>query len=126
MPRAAVSPNAILPLAFRSLNRAVKPAVRAGLFAPPPVGFGTVLLTTTGRKSGAPREVPVAALRLGDTVFVSTIRASSQWMANLRHKPSATVEFGCRGERSAQARFDQVGPLQVARLQLDGRSPASV
>lgn len=112
----SVASNA-LPLAFRALNRIVKPTVRAGFLAPPPIGFGTVLLTTTGRRSGRKREVPVAAFRLGSTVFVSTVRQSSQWMANLEKNPAAGVEFGGRA-RQGSAEFTRHGPLRVAAVNL--------
>ena len=113
-----VASNALLPLAFRALNSAVKPTVRAGFFAPPPIGFGTVLLTTTGRRSGQPREVPVAAFRVGSKVYVSTVRSNSQWMANLENNPAAKIEFGGRA-RSGAAAVDQLGLLRVATLSIE-------
>ena len=113
-----VAPNALLPLAFRALNSAVKPTVRAGFFAPPPIGFGTVLLTTTGRSSGQLREVPVAAFRVGSKIYVSTVRSNSQWMANLESNPAAKIEFGGKA-RSGTAAIDQHGPLRVATLSVE-------
>lgn len=110
-----VAPNALLPLAFRALNSAVKPTVRAGFFAPPPIGFGTVLLTTTGRRSGQDREVPVAAFRVGSKVYVSTVRSKSQWMANLENNPAAKIEFGGKA-RSGTAAIDRHGLLRIATL----------
>ena len=103
--------------AFRALNRAVKPAVRAGLFSPPPIGVGAVLLTTTGRQTGKARQVPVAAFRIGSRVYVSTVRGASHWMANLEAEPNAKIEFGGRS-CDGVASIDQLGPLRVAGLQL--------
>lgn len=76
---------------FRTLNKAALPAVKAGLGSPLPIGLGLVLLETTGRKSGLVREVPVVGFRVGDRITVSTVRADSQWLANLEANPAAGV-----------------------------------
>lgn len=76
---------------FRVLNQIVTPPLRSGLASPPPGGPGLVVLETTGRTSGAPREVPLVAARFGDRLLVSTVRSDSQWLKNLEANPVGRV-----------------------------------
>ena len=99
---------------FRTMNRFVKPLVKAGLGSPLPVGLGAVVLESTGRKSGLPREVPVLGFRVGDRVFVSTARSSSQWLKNLEADEDAAVWF-CGKKHDATASV-QRGALNVVTL----------
>lgn len=99
---------------FRLLNMAVRPVVRAGLTSPPPIGQGVVLLETTGRTSGAPRQVPLAAMRVGRRMIVSTARQDSQWVANLEADPNARV-WACGSARPVRASVRR-GPLNVVAL----------
>jgi hypothetical protein len=112
----AAVPN-ITRLAFRSLNAVVVPWVDRGLGNPWPIGAGPVVVETTGRTSGKPRRVPLLSVRFGDSVFVSTLRRDSNWVANLATTPEATVRlFGV--DRPATSRVGRIGELQFAELAL--------
>ena len=99
---------------FREMNRFVKPLVKAGLGSPLPIGLGAVVLESTGRVSGEPREVPVLGFRIGGRVVVSTVRSSSQWLKNLEADDQAAVWYGGR-RRPARATV-QRGPLNIVTL----------
>ena len=73
---------------FRRLNDVVEPRVRAGWGSPGLVPAGLVVLETRGRKSGRRSRVPLAAMRIGDHVVVSTFRGDrSQWVKNAQADP---------------------------------------
>ena len=99
---------------FRSLNRVVKPLVRAGLGSPLPLGLGAVVMENTGRVSGEQREVPLVGFRIGDRVLVSTVREKSQWLKNVEANDETAVWYcGKRHETSAAVRR---GPLNIVTL----------
>ncbi len=101
---------------FSALNSVVRPAVRAGVGNPLPLGAGAVTIETTGRRSGLPRTVPVLATRTGDSLTVSTVRSDSQWLRNIEADNSVGVWlFGQR--RSATATVSR-GALNTVRLVL--------
>ena len=117
-------PAPVTRLGFRALNRFVRPLVDRGLGNPAPVGVGAVVVETTGRSSGLPRSVPLLSVRWGDSLLVSTVRSDSQWLANLRARPEASVALLGR-DRPAVAELGSFGPLRTARLVLvDGPAEA--
>ncbi|MFN8544155.1 MAG: nitroreductase/quinone reductase family protein [Candidatus Binatia bacterium] len=63
-------------------------------------GFTTLLLTTTGRRTGQPRTAPLAYMEDdGRYVVVASNGGSDRlpaWCGNLRHRPEATVQVGAR------------------------------
>ena len=100
--------------AFRAINNVALPLIRAGIGSPLPLGLGLVVLETTGRKSGLAREVPVVGLRVGDRITVSTVRADSQWLANLEANSAAAVWRN--GRRRAVVADVVRGPLNTVTL----------
>jgi len=102
--------------AFQALNTVVRPAIRAGLGNPLPVGGGAVVLETIGRKSGLARQVPVLAVRRGNRVSVSTARSDSQWLANIEAEPSVGLWISGR-RRDGRARVTR-GCLNVVDIDL--------
>lgn len=103
---------------FDALNAVIRPAVRVGLGNPFPVGGGLVLVETTGRRSGLPRQVPLVAGRVGNSLVVSTVRADSQWLRNLEADPRVRVWLTGRA-RAATANVRR-GKLNIVSLTLSG------
>lgn len=102
---------------FAALNSVVRPAVRAGAGNPLPIGAGPVVLETIGRRSGLPRQVPVLATRVGDTLNVSTVRSNSLWLRNIEADSDVSVWLG--GQRRSAVASVTRGPLNVVRIELD-------
>lgn len=115
VPRLPDVQRSVTRTAFATLNRLVIPAVRAGA-GNPVAGLGMVVLETTGRRSGLPRRVPLVATRYRDRITVSTVRADSQWLANLEAEPEAAVYLW--GRRLPLRATVRRGPLNTAELTL--------
>ena len=77
-------------LSARLLNPLVRAAARVGVPLP-----GYVLLETTGRRSGQPRQVPVGKALEGDTLWVVAehgLRAA--YVKNIQANPRVRVRIG--------------------------------
>jgi deazaflavin-dependent oxidoreductase (nitroreductase family) len=84
--------------------------------------YPTLLLTTTGRRTGAARTTPVMYLRDGEC-FVVTSESFGQsrpaaWPLNLQADPHAVVEIGgeslpCRARRATDAEVERLWPRFV-------------
>jgi deazaflavin-dependent oxidoreductase (nitroreductase family) len=61
-------------------------------------GAPVLLLTTTGRRSGLPRTVPLLYLRDGDRLVICNVNPGFErpnpWTLNLRAEPRAQVQVG--------------------------------
>ena len=70
----------------------------AGNVSGPFEGAPMVILTSTGAKSGEPRENPVMALLDGDDIVIFASKGGAptnpDWYHNLLANPEATVEIG--------------------------------
>ena len=88
---------------FRKLNKVVEPAVRCGLGSQRIAPAGLIVLETVGFRTGQSRRTPLAAMRLGRYVFVSTARGErSFWVKNLQKQPRTRYFRGGR-EHNAKA-----------------------
>ena len=92
MPRGTSQPFAarlhFLPRAIRPIQTTIVRVFRRYFEQAP----GWVLLTTTGRRTGLPREVLLPCERTRDLMIViSTYGFESDWIRNLRRDPRVTV-----------------------------------
>ncbi len=85
---------------FSSLNFWAEPLIRAGLGNPLFWPTGTIVVETTGRKSGRKINVPVLAMRLGEMVVFSTVRSDSQWLKNIVANPE--VRYWLAGQPTVE------------------------
>jgi deazaflavin-dependent oxidoreductase (nitroreductase family) len=78
-----------------------------------------VTLTTTGRRSGRPRSVPLYAWEDGDRLVIVGSWAGGPkdpaWVGNLRAEPRATIRVG-KEDREVQAREVEVPGGERERL----------
>ncbi len=86
---------------------------RFGLWRPKPGGWGTLRLTTTGRRTGMPRQVVVGYYDDGPNLVTLAMNgwdpAEPAWWLNLQHHPDATAETrdGARQVRARRAHGDE-------------------
>jgi len=80
-------------VAHRALLRATRG--RRGLWLPKPDGWGTLLLVSTGRRSGKPREAILGYLEDGPNLVTLAMNgwgaAEPAWWLNLQAQPEATI-----------------------------------
>jgi F420H(2)-dependent quinone reductase len=80
---------------------------RAGLWRPKPNGWGALWLTTTGRRTGRPRQVLVGYVEDGDNLVTMAMNgwgaAEPAWWLNLQAHPDATAQTK-DGARAVHAR----------------------
>ncbi len=76
---------------------------RVGLWRPRPGKWGTLRLTATGRRSGAPRSVVLGYIEDGDDLVTLAMNGwapdEPAWWLNLQSHPEATIEL--KGETRA-------------------------
>lgn len=83
---------------FWHVHRAVVRATRGrfGLWRPKPGGWGALGLTTTGRRTGRPRQVLVGYLEDGDDLVTLAMNgwgaAEPAWWLNLQAHPDAVAQ----------------------------------
>lgn len=89
-------------------------------------GLEIVLLTTTGRRSGRARTVPLCSLRNGESFAVIAsyggLARSPSWWLNLQHEPRATVRLG-RTTYQVVAREAKLGERERLWAQVTARAP---
>ncbi|MDQ2677386.1 MAG: nitroreductase family deazaflavin-dependent oxidoreductase [Actinomycetota bacterium] len=92
--------------------------LRRGWLAPAPLGAGVVVVDTIGRRSGQPRRTPLLAARIGNHLFVGTVRGSSDWVANIAADPEPLVATrgGAREVQVEVRPMRPVGTLAVLRV----------
>jgi deazaflavin-dependent oxidoreductase (nitroreductase family) len=88
----------------RTVNAVVTPLVKLGV-----TPRNTVLLTTTGRKSGQPRTTPVALIDLDGERWLVPSYGNVGWVHNVRAWPRVVLQ---RGKRAKSLRAE---PVDAAR-----------
>jgi deazaflavin-dependent oxidoreductase (nitroreductase family) len=95
-----------IPSIVHRLDPIVQGALRLGL----PMG-PNVLLTVRGRKSGAPRTVPVAIARDGGVDYLFSPFGEVAWVHNLRAAGEAEIRHG---RRRAPVIAREISPAEAA------------
>ena len=95
--RASLPPRWFVVLFWHAHRRLVRATGgRNGLWRPKPGGWGALRLTTTGRRSGRPRQVLVGYFEDGDDLVTMAMNgwgpAEPAWWLNLQAHPDATVQ----------------------------------
>jgi len=82
-------------------------------------GYPSLLLTTTGAKSGLPRTVPLLYVEAGEGIAIIGSRFGSTrhpgWYHNLRARPEAEVEIGGERRRYAAREADDDERAEIWR-----------
>ena len=89
----------------RNVNRLMAWAARRGLGK-------TQVMTTTGRKSGEKRAVPVSPLELDGIEYVVSPYGEVSWVHNVRADPAVTLRHG---SKERQVRLEEMsGPTAAS------------
>jgi len=89
----------------RNVNRLMAWAARRGLGK-------TQVMTTTGRKSGDKRDVPVSPLELDGIEYVVSPYGEVSWVHNVRADPAVTLRHG---SKERQVRLEEMrGPTAAS------------
>jgi len=89
----------------RNVNRLMSWAARRGMGK-------TQLMTTTGRKSGERREVPVSPLELDGVEYLVSPYGEVSWVHNVRASASVTLRHG---SKERQVRLEEItGPTAAS------------
>jgi deazaflavin-dependent oxidoreductase (nitroreductase family) len=98
---------------------------RLGLWRPKPGGWGTLRLTTTGRRSGRQRQVVVGYIEDGPNLVTMAMNgwgaAEPAWWLNLQEHPDAVVQTrdGSRPIRGRRAEGDERDRLWARWAEID-------
>jgi deazaflavin-dependent oxidoreductase (nitroreductase family) len=98
---------------------------RAGLWRPKPNGWGALWLTTTGRRTGQPRQVLVGYFEDGDDLVTMAMNGwgptDPAWWLNLQAHPDATAQTkdGARAVRARQAQGPERERLWARWAEID-------
>lgn len=109
--------------AHRALLRAT--GCRLGLWRPKPGRWGTLRLTTTGRRSGMPRQVVVGYIEEGHALVTMAMNgwapAEPAWWLNLQDRPDAVVQTrdGTRQVRARRAQGEERERLWARWAEID-------
>ena len=114
-------------VAFWHTHRAVLRATggRFGLWRPKPGGWGALRLTTTGRRSGQPRQVVVGYFEDGANLVTMAMNGWSPgepaWWLNLQDHPDATAQTrdGTRSVRGRAAEGEERERLWARWAEID-------
>ena len=114
-------------VAFWHGHRAVLRVTRGrfGLWRPKPGGWGTLRLTTVGRRSGLPRQVVVGYFEDARNLVTMAMNgwgpAEPAWWLNLQDHPDATVQTrdGTRPVRARRAQGEERERLWARWAEID-------
>jgi deazaflavin-dependent oxidoreductase (nitroreductase family) len=101
-----------------------------GLWRPKPGRWGTLRLTTTGRRTGRPRSVMVGYFEDGENLVTLAMNGWADpepaWWLNLQAQPDAAVEFvgGARAVRARAAEGAERSRLWARWSEIDRRLDA--
>jgi len=107
---------------------------RRGLWRPTPGKWGTMLLTSTGRKSGKPREAILGYYEDGPNLVTMAMNGwgapEPAWWLNLQAQPEAVVRLDGEEPRPVRARAaegaerDRLWAVWAPKLRSDDRGGA--